>query len=182
MHINKNSWHYKLYRYTYSFFNDFAPKHTNLCSYTQRIFWVTLIIGLIYFFLGLCVAVYYGLISPVMFIFGKRPINIFAEDALNNGPIFVPYTGLFGFLKPWHVLLIGMIATTENWGWSNHQTGMIWGHAVLMVIIILAVTGLWLFSSSESSRLARAYLSSKKSRVCPLVEFTEEPTSSDINE
>jgi hypothetical protein len=42
MQINTNSWHYKWWRWTYWFYNSSEPTRTNLCRYTQRIFWVTL--------------------------------------------------------------------------------------------------------------------------------------------
>jgi hypothetical protein len=43
MIINKNSWHYKIYRWTY-WNNGFGvPNQTNLCQYVQRLFWMSLV-------------------------------------------------------------------------------------------------------------------------------------------
>jgi uncharacterized membrane protein len=43
MQINTNSWHYKLYRFTYTALDSYPPGQTNLCQYVQRTFWGTLL-------------------------------------------------------------------------------------------------------------------------------------------
>jgi hypothetical protein len=47
MVVNKNSWHYKFWSWTYHNRYD-VPQETNLCNYCQRIFWL----GLMHLFLG----------------------------------------------------------------------------------------------------------------------------------
>ena len=38
MKINENSWHYKFWAFTFENYGK-VPKRTNLCFYSQRIFW-----------------------------------------------------------------------------------------------------------------------------------------------
>jgi hypothetical protein len=55
MQINKNSFHYKWWRLTYKVWgipDHNIPWHSNLCSYVQRIFWITLFTSALYLFLG----------------------------------------------------------------------------------------------------------------------------------
>lgn len=40
MKIKTNTWHYRWWRWTYG--DNYLPDQTNLCSYVQRIFWITL--------------------------------------------------------------------------------------------------------------------------------------------
>ena len=72
-----------------------------------------------------------------------------------------------------------MILYFEYWSWNHHR--LVNGVVNLSVLAIagIVVLGLWLFSNSETSRLTRAWLSAKKSKVCPAIEFSDSPTDSE---
>lgn len=56
MLINKNSWHYKWWYLTYKVWNTKdidIPSYTNLCSYVQRLFWMTLITTICWGIIGI---------------------------------------------------------------------------------------------------------------------------------
>lgn len=68
MIINTNSWHYKLWCWTYTnnVVDKYPPLQTNLCSYVQRMFWIPLYWFLAYattiiLLLGLAVSIVGGL-------------------------------------------------------------------------------------------------------------------------
>jgi len=63
MKINKNSWHYKLYRLSYSFWNmeEYMPRYeTNLCQYCRHtiisLFFATLVSGFLAMMACFCLA------------------------------------------------------------------------------------------------------------------------------
>lgn len=63
MIINKNSWHYKFWSWTYTnrWFDEYPPTQTNLCSYVQRMLWTPLyLLILTVFFLAVALTLVGG--------------------------------------------------------------------------------------------------------------------------
>ena len=173
MNINTKSWHYKLYAWTYYTWGSYPSIATNLCEYTQRLFWVSL---LTFLFRGFMLAMFVAFM-PVMFVFGMRPID--PRNGWMDRPFgpFVGYRGLFGWLYPWMVLGVAGFVLIEARIFNMHRVGSIWFHSILTALVALIAVLWFVFGSkSESMRLFRAWAGAKKDRICPLVSFSDSPT------
>jgi hypothetical protein len=185
MIINSNSFHYKWYVWTYRVWDKdiFAvPRHTNLCQYVQRIFWHTLLVGVLLFPLfGLVSLTYYLLVAPVMFVFGYTPINLFSVSSRGEYIPFNKYRGLRLWGMSWypiHGLLTIVLAFLQHWAWHHMFIPMLIGHTTLLGLAG-AIICYCLFSRSQSEgvKLVRAWVSARKQDICPLVEFKNAPTT-----
>ena len=77
MIINTNSWHYKVWKWSYEMTDDLVPFETNLCAYVRCVFLLTplkcLFFGFIFAVLYPIAALLRGLQIVVMYPFGYRP-------------------------------------------------------------------------------------------------------------
>lgn len=117
------------------------------------------------------------ILVPVLFFFGVRPFSFPWQKGSWDPEDFGLYEGLFGWLKPYHVGLAVGFFFFENWLWHKNVTLAIEGHAIVLLLVLVTSFVFWLSSKGESSRLAKSWLSAKTNKVCPLVEFTDKPTS-----
>ena|SRR5271165_439740 len=135
MILHKNSWHYKLYEFTFSSHIE-VPTTTNLCSYCQRIFWH----GLLWFFLA----------STIIFIVG------------------------YGYL--YSALYLHTIKT------------IIYTLVVIGIFFSIVLLACWreIFHKKYNDRppsLFKQWLTAKKQRICPLIEFAnKEDPSNEANQ
>ena len=92
MQIDKSSWHYKVYRWTYSLWDHYPPVQTNLCQYINRLLWMPLLnclaiaVGGAAGITGLLIA------TPIAMILGWRLTNPFSKEV--HPDAFVRYSGL----------------------------------------------------------------------------------------
>lgn len=188
MNINRNSWHYKVYNWTYDNFLNVgkAPLQTNLCQYVQRIIWGTLW----WSFLHIAATAIIIVMAPTMTIayyvggffalfVGWRPISI-VEFIVDGPSDFVRYDGLqIGRrfqLFPGHILALAGLVLSEYELWHHYPHGCLIGHLIgLGVMICLGLLAWWVTAPKELDIL-HAYIFAKKQRFCPLIEFTETPT------
>lgn len=178
MQINKNSWHYKVYGWTYE--HSFCiPERTNLCQYVQRIVLGSVGICLRFAFLSVAnivALIFYVILMPFALFFGYLP-TLFSQK---HGEIFTPYSGLkiWGAeFYPYHLLPAGGIVLAEMI--LAHDYGLkyiVISQASIVAAIITLLVGLYYyddFKKIEAVSLAKKYFSAKKQGICPLVEFTE---------
>jgi|HubBroStandDraft_5_1064220.scaffolds.fasta_scaffold12600_2 hypothetical protein len=184
MNINVDSWHYAWYRWTYTCWKKQPPQRTNLCQYVQRIFWTTLLhipMGIV---AALLLLLYYVVLTPFALIIGYRPYWFLSPKFDPNWGVFESYQGLripktdFRIL-PWQPILLGIIVLSERALWHYHFTGALIGHSIVLSLIVLVVGLIWsVESDNEAAKLLREYVSAKKNRFCPTVEFSKNATSS----
>ena len=178
MIVNTNSLHYKLYKVLHAHTYGRVPEKTNLCAYVRYL----VLMPLFLLFICLPIWICYQVIKAVCFVpltvilafFGRRPTRYRCD--LDS---FTGYTGLkIGPLElhPWSVALpLVVIASPGLMYLSSGTTASIITASVL--VGIAALIGIFLFFSTETGKLAGAYLAAKKQRVCPVVEFADEPTT-----
>lgn len=70
MKISTNSWHYKLYKLTYTAYDFDVPSNTNLCQYMRRIMLLAPIT--LFYYVASFMALLVVLV-PLLFILGWRP-------------------------------------------------------------------------------------------------------------
>src|SRR5580692_3485951 len=99
MKLNTNTWHYKVYDFTYDNMlnRENPPAQTNLCQYVQRIIWGSLWWGplhvlaaasIIAMVIGVTIC-YYVVGTPIALILGWRPRGI--NTLSSYGPDYIPY-------------------------------------------------------------------------------------------
>jgi hypothetical protein len=174
MVINKKSAHYRLYAWTYDAMDHgyAVPEHTNLCQYVQRMVWMTPVV------LGykLLVAIVYTILTPFVFLFGGRPT--YADAIRYNQLYWESYPGLRVWgqvrLHPWVVALPALFFYLE-YRWFH---AVPWYYPTFIqlgvLLVIAAIIAYAWFEQSDTAALAKGWVSSKKSGICPVVEFTEE--------
>lgn len=173
MIIDKNSWHYQVY--SFSYWNEWnKPKQTNLCQYVRRIVFMGPIMGAT----ALALACLMALTLVVMLVFG--PILGYAPPNWKK-----PWTCFDGMVKyksviyPWHVILVVALIALEWWVYVDcgiHPLvvqGEILG---IIAVLIGMIFGLFVYCDSDTGKIINAYVSAKKQKVCPVVEFNEEST------
>lgn len=187
MHINKNSWHYKVYNFTYNVYD--RPSRTNLCSYLKRVILVAPLHLLMYIIVSLGIVGMLLIVLIPALLVGFRPTGV---PFISNSKYEDSYTQYRGWqpkwapfeLYPWHLILLGLIVTII---WSViHFAG--WIYFIIPVSLMLFTAAIVMAyiliydSESESVRLWKANMAAKKSKICPVVTFDEQDTSSDISE
>src|ERR1035437_7123011 len=108
MNVNKNSWHYKVYAWSYFHSYD-VPWSTNLCQYTRRLVTFVPVKALVFGVVGIFVLLLEAAVLPFLLAIGLRPNRLLFFDAGYDQTV-VEYDGLripgtkFRVL-PWHVIL-----------------------------------------------------------------------------
>lgn len=179
--INTRSWHYRLWRFTYSLDKEdweLSQIRTSLCAYVHRIIWLTLPIALVVMVLSLVVAVCYVLIALWHLFWGSGyPGSLLAILRSPDDLVFVKRTDGFRIgrfrLFPYRLVLPGLGILVLVWGFQAHPAEMM---AVMWVSMAAAlVVGIcwmiWKARDTGTYRLATAYLRAKKQKICPSVEF-----------
>lgn len=186
MVVNKNSWHYKVYDFSYALSLKNQPRdRTNLCQYMRRLLFVAPIIGFLCAFMFCFAAVMvlcFYLFGP---IFGWVPKQWLKPWIVFDDKAVYKYEGLRigrsynAFqLYPWHVILAVLVVGLEwvvyhVWGFHPLAVqGEIVGAVALFVGLIFAVVE-FSYSDTGTVGLVKEYVSAKKQKVCPVVEFTD---------
>lgn len=174
MIINKSSWHYKLYKFTY--WGRVSPTNkSSLCQYMRRI----LLILPLLLLLHLLILIMFSIVCPMIFgalclFIGGYSVFLWPyRGSPTEGPIksyhglklsFIPFE-----IYPWHVILSLGILTGLG--------ALIYLFTIPMLIImgILFVGSLSFImiksSKSETLSLISNVITSKKDKLCPPVEF-----------
>lgn len=181
MIINKKSWHYQVYAFSYW---GSTPLRTNLCQYMRRLIFVAPVMGIISAFMFVCFVVVITLGLVVMPIFGWLPTNWLVPWEILDGDGRYKYQGLKlgksyrAFqVYPWHVILLALVGALEWWCYRCYGTHslVLQGMTVGAIAAVLAVVfGLITYLSSDTGEVVNQYISAKKQRVCPIVEFESE--------
>lgn len=181
MVINRNSWHYKVYDFTYLFSRKATPRQTNLCQYVRR-FLLLPWIGI----LATVMAAFMVIIITCAFTFGPifgyvpktfNPLTFFEHDMHKyQGVKFGKSYNAFQ-LYPWHIILglmfiAGHVAIYYECGIHPLVTEGEW--VVGIVAAIAAFIGVMVYLDSSTGKVINGYLAAKKQKVCPVVEFKNE--------
>jgi hypothetical protein len=126
--------------------------------------------------------VYWFACVPIGWAIGYKPTSF----NFNDEAPFVKYQSVslpwYGELLPYHFVVAAIIISLE-WLWF-HECG--WKYPVFIqggVIATFALLiGLMNYLESDFSKVVSAWFAARKQRICPIVNFTEEPTSNNINE
>ncbi len=185
MVINKKSWHYHVYDFSYTFASRDTPRQTNLCQYVRRMMFVAPFvgIGIACMFCVLVVVSACGVLGGPIFGYvpkqWSKPWDIFdgmhKYQGLKVGKSYNAFQ-----LYPWHVLLAAIIVGIHvlmYHAWGGHPL-VVEGEVVgAIVLAIAAMFGLFYYFDSSTGKVVNAYLTAKKQKVCPVVEFVnEDPT------
>jgi hypothetical protein len=184
MQINKKSWHYTWYEWTYSLSTNGVPEQTNLCRYTQRIFWMTPLIVLAYIAgvisMIMVSAMYYLIMTPFALLLGGRPFNLFSSSERElRSEVFIRYESP---VYPYHFVLLAVFIWAEWMGWHHTPRLMAYTHLGVPAALLIFLGWAWLNHDSETFRLFKAWAAARKARICPVVEFKNEPTSTNVND
>jgi hypothetical protein len=182
MKINKNSWHYKVWKLTYA--GHSLPRVTNLCSYVQRIIWLGLVAQLLFIplrILALTLATIIG-VRPAKdkikdVLIGNTRRNIMDLDSspitFSSNPDGPPIIFIC-----WGIVL-GLVAlglfyrgtlNALHYQWSTYL--FFSGLGLLFLAGLSKIIGSKV-SKNSTVQLFLAYLKAKKDKVCPTVVFDE---------
>lgn len=174
MEIRTNTWHYKVWKFTWSINEEDMPERTSLCRYIWRILLLPVPMGTLFLFLvGFATVAF--LVGNILCILPGRGYMAF----LDHGCTAFPHLKFGKHSVPVVVILwpayavAGLTYFAVNFPYQTLKWG---GIAVVCVaglaIVVLAlviVSGRW--KNSETRRLIGAYLKARKEKVCPLVVF-----------
>lgn len=178
MIVNANSLHYKVYKTLKARTGCEVPEKTDLCAYVRYLVLMPLFLLFIFLPIWICYqvikAVCFAPLTVILAFFGRRPTRYRCE--LES---FTGYPGLkIGSLElhPWSIVL-PLVVIASPW-FAYRLSGTTASIITASVLVgIAAAIGTVLFFSTETGKLAGAYLAAKKQRVCPIVEFADKPTS-----
>lgn len=165
MIINTRSWHYKLWKWTYATWGSYNPDKTNLCFYVQRLFWLTLPSFI-------ATTLYYVGGAIIMFWFGWYPETFRSDSKFDQ--FWLP--SVYGVkLYPFYLLIVGV----EYLLWRHRLLAAIVMHSVFVLMGVMVCCAIWYHQYKEKQEADNAkppnllveWLSAKKQRVCPLIEF-----------
>ncbi len=184
MTLNKNSWHYKVWRNTYG--QKKAPEKTNLCAYLHRTFWLGIVAQIILIplrLMGLTIAFIFGCRPDDKikdYIIGNTHYNFVLEsyrdftfsDDENGTPVGIVVWGtILGCLLLYAFILGVRGALQETW-----STYLLLGSVSLLAICGLITLAQKKLEQNETAQLALNYIKAKKEKVCPIVTFSDQPS------
>jgi hypothetical protein len=188
MNINKNSWHFKVWKH-FTSHSYYEFQGGNFCEYTRTIFIKAPACCLAIVLVALMVSIGQLVVAIPAGIVGYRPG--LKEFWGNDYPRFlVPYDGLqirrkgthIPFeLYPWHVLL-PLVLIAAQWALIHFGAWPVEAVVVALIVVGLAIAYLYDNGDTETMRLLKAKAEAKHRMICPLITFTDEPTSTNIEE
>lgn len=181
MKVNTASWHYWLYKSTYSL-GDHAPHSTNLCQYVRRLVLVAPLIWLVVVPFMIAITIPAVLLVVLFGLFlGLRPTGLGPDDVLNPYHRYVGYKlpKVAGIrIAPWLVtLVVGSV-----YGLYRLRYVMA-GHPAVTTTVVVSIAAFisvivlnFKLRNTETTRLDGAYFAAKKAKICPMVRFGDAPT------
>lgn len=178
MEINKNSWHYKTYAWSYEWDFGEAPKEINLCAYVRRLMFGVPVNGLFFGIIFLIVGLVAIAATVLMFPFGyylRHPLINYGNPHVGS------YNGLrigkFNLL-PWHVIVPALIVLLA---WGNYHMFHLYGAFNKLTIIEafcsipLLILGVIFFCfNTDIGGLVKGYVDAKTKGICPLITFRDD--------
>lgn len=189
MNINKNSWHYKLYKWTFfGFFGSNLPNTTTLCAYMSRILGLTALRALLTIFVVVCVwginVVLLGLITPFLFLMGKLPnfkIGYLSIDQGLEHSYTFPLPKIKSYnIYPGYILSLVLFVVLNVLSIINITN--ITTHSVLisftlsidfLVLMVVFISFKALSKISFVNNIFYQWIKAKKEKVCPIIEFKD---------
>lgn len=181
MIVNTKSWHYKVYRSTYTSFGVNPPWNTNLCQYVRRTFFLS---WFWYLLAGLLYLLFFGVITPLGFLIGNVPCRKEHYVDWLPGWGFRAYRGIeVGSVEllPWMVLapilLLGLnsfwIYNAAVFGWHAPASWVF----LFFETAILFVVAFFMFGAEvthDTMAVIESWVSAKKQKICPLIKFSND--------
>jgi len=99
MKINKDSWHYKLWRKSFNY-SETIPTETDLCRYCHRVFWQVVGIAMIIFTIGVVLALLGLILYKGFWLNTGTAFAVTGIAALVIGAIYLYNRWLNGSPKP----------------------------------------------------------------------------------
>jgi hypothetical protein len=196
MQINKNTWHYKVWLWSYEAWGKNPPNRspfdwderkvanytTNLCTYIQGTFWriVGWLLASMVF-----LPCYYFIMTPIALCIGLRPMSpIRAFAGAGKDCAFKSYDGLrindFE-LYPGYLVLPLLVLSLIIFGECILWRASFWAGLIinsLLGLLVLGVGGLFVVdvldaSNNQTWMLTKEWITAKKNGVCPLITFED---------
>ncbi len=193
MHIRTDTWHYRVWSFTYLFpaFGN-QPYRPNLCQYCRRIVLMTIPAGLACAVMGIIGAVVFLIWEALVFASGTG-IGLVDKD----GPYLyrIPAVSVgrrrvapqFLALGLWTIGLVWLFGSTIGIvAWSGTEWAYAWlawfimtvgpyllSLAIAVAIVVLMLLAISMWRQSDTWLLIKAYAKAKKERICPRVEFVK---------
>jgi len=175
MKINKKSWHYKLYNWSYSVLDEgrYMPETTNLCQYMRQ-----LTIGVFFstIYALLIKGLVFGCVTVCALLFGYTTSKPFGYHS--SPPKFAKYNGLHIFgqeLYPIHAIGFTVLGLCQWWLVSHSGWKLPVGiESALFIVVIAAYVFAHSNKISDSGALFSEWVRAKKQGICPLIEFEDE--------
>ncbi len=186
MRIRKDTWHYRVWRFTHYFWDEIGeyntlPEQTNLCRYVNRTILMPIPIcvgfGLL---MALCVVII--VIGNVLTVLSGTGIFLVAEKhrpmkyfpPMRFGARQIPIPAVV--LPSYGLLVIAAIVYIYPWTtlmYVGYGAGGLGALALLYVVGATIVDGFRRAGRQDGWQLFRQYLKAKKQGICPLVTFDE---------
>lgn len=182
MEINKSSWHYKAYAWSYVW--DFipVPQDTNLCSYVRTILFRVPVSAFLFSFLFslLGAIILIGNIFAIPFGYYFRHPMTMTGNHEPTGQYQGLALGNFRLL-PWHVLVPVLLVLLGRWNYrfishhAFHGLGMAFFiMEIAMLLVGLIVGGTILYRYTGTGSLIQEYMDAKTQGICPLITFKDQ--------
>lgn len=175
MVINKNSWHYKVWKFSYFLTHTEVPDRTNLCQYFMRSFLyvplslfclsLILLVGgtiLVVFPNIITILLGFGILIPILDPIKSK--NIYRLYPFYKFPI------IGRMIPPWPIVCFIWFSITLSILISLSPLYMSY-------VLIITVMTLLVFSAivrliiATDWSLVKEYLKAKKQKVCPIITF-----------
>lgn len=179
MEINKSSWHYRMFEWSYTWDGRCPPINSNLCSYVRRLAVGVPLNGVVWAMLFLSLGMIVALGNICLFPFGyyvRHP-----QLSAGSGEV-ASYRGLrLGkfYLLPWHILLPVGLGFLGWWNYhmiSQHKalTSLAFFIEMVGVIMALVIGSLILYARLEKNPVVQEYIDAKTKGICPLITFKDD--------
>jgi len=184
MKINPNSWHARIYSWSYWFSFDNAPTITDLCTYMRRLMFVAPFMLLFRAFLY---AMFTVAAIPAWIIGWYPTYQLDAEKGYwsKQPPTFKRYEGFSigtWVIYPWYVLVPMIILAIHGGMIYNHCWAVLIGEGIAFLIVGLIVGVIYWSEHTTISipnypSIFGEYFHAKTQRFCPMVEIVDPSTS-----
>lgn len=172
MVINKNSWHYKVFAWTYRVWGSswkIRNDKSDLCTYVQRLIWMPIPSALWWVLRSLL----YIASIPFAFVFGGRPYNIWKGVDVDGPWRRYPAFKVWGEVQvyPW-VIVVPLAFLFGEWEWFKHNAlcaALVQGGLLSFFAAVFTIA--WFEESGKSA--IKEWVAAKKAGYCPTIVFQD---------
>jgi hypothetical protein len=178
MIIDRNSWHYKLYSLTYLWVGGVPTRlmqKTNLCQYMRRIMlgvpWWGFLMGAI-IILATLFGPIFGYVPRTI-----NPMKFFENDMRKYQGLRLGRSYNTFQVYPWHVILAVLFIGSEAliYHYCGARPMIVQASIVGGILALIGIVfGTMMYLDSSTGKIIKEYISAKKQKVCPIVEFQNE--------